>query len=78
MTGDKNLTRTTSMGGTVTLVQVDHLLVMLDHPDAPPSLRNVEAGRVIEGAFQPASFFPAAMRPEVLRLIADLIEEVAQ
>lgn len=68
-----------SNGTTVTLKDsVDGPLVILDHPDAPKDLRNLEAGRIVTqpagAGFQAAPFSVGAMRPETLRAIADLIE----
>lgn len=63
---------TTSTGSTVTLNDVGR--VVLDHPDAPDDMRHQEAGRVIDGGFQPAPFAEWALRPEMLRALADLIE----
>lgn len=54
------------------------LVVILDHPDAPPDMRHTEAGRVIAGSFQPAAFAEFGLRPETLRAIATLIEEVTK
>lgn len=68
--------RITSTGTTVSIVQEsDGSYVYLDHPGAPADMRPAEAGRVIEGRFQSAAFCAFAMSPEVLRTIADLIEE---
>lgn len=67
----------TSAGTTVSLeVRDGEKVVILEVPDAPVNLRSLEAGRIVfEGqGFQPAPFFPGALRPEVLRAIADLIE----
>lgn len=49
-------------------------IVVLDNPAAPEDMRHCEAGRVIDGGFQPAPFAAWALRPEVLRAIADLID----
>lgn len=51
-------------------------VIMIYDAAAPGDMRAIEAGRVVyAGAgFQPAPFFPGALRPEVLRAIADLIE----
>jgi hypothetical protein len=51
-----------------------NVLVLLDHPDAPEDMRNVEAGRIIGGHFQPMPFVNFGMSPEALRAIADLVE----
>ncbi|MGW3545870.1 hypothetical protein ACWDNI_35755 [Nocardia niigatensis] len=68
-------TITTDTGTIVSLTELDgYLLVLLDHPDAPADMRPTEAGRVIEGTFQPAPFAAWGARPAVLRAIADLIE----
>lgn len=70
-------TKTTSTGSTITLRDDEHngQLVILDHPEAPSDMRDLEAGRVIDGGFQPAPFAAFALSPEALRAIADLIEE---
>ena len=51
-------------------------VIMLRDANAPEDMREIEAGRIVcDGrGFQPAMFFPGALRPEVLRAIADLIE----
>ena len=68
-------TLTTSTGSTIELVERDgNTLVVLDHPDAPDEMRHHEAGRMIDGGFQPAPFSAYALRPETLRGIASLIE----
>ncbi|MFE2994149.1 hypothetical protein ACFXG4_03945 [Nocardia sp. NPDC059246] len=70
-------TITTASGSTVTLTDRDgDLIVLLDHPDAPADMRPTEAGRVIDGGFQPAPFAAWGLRPSGLRAIADLIEGV--
>lgn len=51
----------------------DRILV-LENPAAPKEIQIVEAGRIVRGGFQPASFASWAMRPEALRAVADLIE----
>lgn len=52
------------------------LVVVLDNPEAPDDMRNTEAGIVVQsGGFQPATFAAFALRPAVLRAIADLIEK---
>ena len=52
--------------------------VILDHPDAPANLREVNAGRVTNAGggkgFQPSQFADFSMSPEVLRAIARLME----
>lgn len=54
-------------------------LLILDNPDAPDGMRNLESGRIIHGGFQPAPFgVPFALRPATLRAIADLIEAQKQ
>ena len=72
-------TITTSIGTTVTLKDSEHgSLVVLDHPDAPDDMRNLEAGRLArfsgDWGFQPAMFSEGLIGPETLRAIADLIE----
>ena len=67
---------TTSTGTTVSTKPSEHgTLIILDHPDAPGDMRNLEAVRIFRGCFQAAPFSEGAMRPETLRAIADLIEE---
>jgi hypothetical protein len=69
---------TTPSGTTVDVKQVDGLhVVILDNPAAPDDMRNVEAGRITEGGFQPAMLSAFGMSPTVLRAIADLIEQPA-
>ena len=67
---------TTSSGTTVDVQKIDgEQVIILDHPDAPEDMRNIEAGRIVEGmGFQPAPFALFALRPEVLRVIAGLVE----
>jgi hypothetical protein len=66
---------TTPEGTTVSLEQHDGITeVVLAHPDAPADLQHKVAGRVTEGSFQPIMFCQFAMRPAVLRAIADLID----
>lgn len=50
-------------------------LVIVDHPQAPSDIRNLEVGRIVGGGFQPAPFLAGALSPSTLRAIADLIEE---
>ena len=74
-------TITTSTGTTIRLEQrretdPQSLVVILDNPAAPDDMRDNEVGRVIDGGYQPAMFAPWALRPEVLRGIADLIDSV--
>lgn len=72
--------KTTSTG---TTVRIDTTLegeqfVILDNPSVAANMRDTEAGRVTVGHFQPAPFAAWAVSPEVLRAIADLIEEAAR
>ncbi|MFJ4168358.1 hypothetical protein ACIPY3_02495 [Paenarthrobacter sp. NPDC089714] len=68
-------TTTTSAGTTVTVEDRDgDRAVVLDHPDAPDFARNAEAGRFLNGGFQPAPFVAFALGPDALRAIADLLE----
>lgn len=70
--------RKTSVGGSVEIREEEgDSLVVLAHPDAPDDMRDVVAGRIVDGGFQPAPFAAWAVRPETLRIIADLIEERA-
>ncbi|MGN6403529.1 hypothetical protein [Sinomonas sp.] len=67
--------RELSNGTTVSLKpSKDGPLVVLDHPDAPDDMRNIEAGRIILGSYQPKPFCEFGLRSETLRAIADLIE----
>lgn len=70
---------TLSNGTTVDVKQVDgDQVVILDNPQAPDNMRNVEAGRIVDfggaSGFQPAPFALYALRPEALRVIAGLVE----
>lgn len=66
---------TTEHGTTVSIEDRDgERLVILDNPDSPPEMRGAEAGRMIDGGFQPHPFANFLMRPAVLRAIADLME----
>lgn len=68
-------TITTSHGTTIDVKETEHgTIVVLGNPAAPEDMRSIEAGRIINGGFQPAPFSFGAFRPEVLRVIADLIE----
>lgn len=74
------MTITTSTGTIVSLKPSNDgpqpiLAVVLDNPAAPSDMRGVEVGRVVDGGYQPAMFAPWALRPEVLRAIADLIDQ---
>lgn len=71
-------TITTSTGTTVTLAERrGDTVILLDHPNAPADMRNTEAGRIVDGSFQPAIFAAWSMQPEALRTIADLIDQPA-
>lgn len=54
-------------------------IVYLDSANAPEDMRPVEAGRIITSGphtgFQPAMFAAFAMGPELLRALADILEE---
>lgn len=63
---------TTEHGTTVVLDEFDR--IFLAHPDAPEDMRNLEAGRILNGGFQPIMFPQYALRPAVLRAIAELTE----
>jgi hypothetical protein len=68
----------TSTGTTVTLEPSVHgPLVILDNPNAPADMRNIEAGRITDGGYQSAPFSLGALTPETLRAIAHLIEQAA-
>ncbi|WP_280381025.1 hypothetical protein [Nocardia wallacei] len=66
-------TITTDTGTVITLNGLDGT-VYLDHPEAPADMRGLEAGRIIDGGFQPAPFAAWGLVPETLRALADLIE----
>ena len=61
-----------------TTVQLDSIggntIVIVDNPLAPADMRNLEAGRVVDGALQPAPFAAFSLSPATLRAIADIIE----
>lgn len=63
---------TTGSGTTVTLDAEDR--IFLAHPDAPEDMQRTEAGRVLNGGFQPIMFPQYALRPDALRAIAELTE----
>ncbi len=66
-------TITTDSGTTVTLTERDgETLVMLGN--TATGQPNIEAGRIIHGAFQPVPFCDWGVTPSALRAIADLIE----
>ncbi|WP_152185115.1 hypothetical protein [Segeticoccus rhizosphaerae] len=50
-------------------------IVVLDNPAAPDDMRMCEAGRVIDGGFQPAPFAAFALSPEVLLAIANILDQ---
>lgn len=69
---------TTENGTTVRVIRYGMtLIVELDNPAAPPDMRDTEAGRIIDGGFQPSPRAAFAMRPDVLRAIAELMEVTA-
>lgn len=63
---------TTGHGTTVVIDEFDR--IFLAHADAPEDMRNLEAGRVLNGGFQPIMFPQYALRPDALRAIATLTE----
>jgi hypothetical protein len=68
-------TITTDTGTTITLTdRGDDTVVLLNNPSAAPDAPDLEAGRIIQGAFQPAPFAAWGLTPPALRAIADLIE----
>jgi len=70
---------TTSSGTTILLdTQGEDIVVIFENPSAPPDMRHAEAGRLVDGGFQPAPFAPWGLRPETLRALADLIDEVTR
>jgi hypothetical protein len=50
------------------------LAVFLDHPDAPEDMRPQSAGRLIDGGWQAHIFMNFAVRAEVLRVLADILD----
>ena len=69
------LTVTTATGSTVSINERDgNAYVVLDHAAAPDDMRHLEAGRVVDGGFQPAPFSAYGLSPTTLRAIADLLE----
>lgn len=66
----------TDSGTTVSIEEHAGLtLVILTAPAAPPGMQRVEVGRVVDGGgFQVIPFMAFALRPAVLRAIADLVE----
>lgn len=68
---------TTDSGTTVSIEEDAGLtLIFLTAPAAPPDLRRVEVGRLVDGGgFQVIPFMPFTLRPAVLRAIADLVED---
>lgn len=70
------MTATTTGGTTISLLDSPAgRLVILENQEAPVDMRRIEAGRIGPVGFQPAPMAEFGMRPEVLRAIADLIEE---
>lgn len=72
---------TTSTGTNIwvaTRVSTGDRIVVLENPYAPSDMRMTEAGRIIDGGFQPAPSAAWGLRPEVLRAIADVIEAEAE
>lgn len=63
---------TTGHGTTVTLDEDDR--IFLAHEGAPAYLEGHEAGRVLNGGFQPVMIPHYALRPDALRAIATLTE----
>lgn len=52
--------------------------VFIDHPDQPAEFRHRLIGRINHGGFELNEHFPTNHGPEVLRALADLIEEVSR
>lgn len=78
---DATLHATTRTGTTVwvtTRETTGDRIIVLDNPAAPTDMQMTEAGRIINGGFQPAPFAAWALRPEVLNAIADLIEQESE
>lgn len=67
--------------GTTIDKQLDGL-VTLDHPQAPPHLRDVVVGRItsVDGGIglAPALWFPGVLSAATLRALADLVDEAAE
>lgn len=61
---------TTGHGTTVVLDEFDR--IFLAHGEVPEP---IEAGRVLNGGFQPVAFPQYALRPDALRAIATLTEQ---
>lgn len=71
-----NSEKVTEQGSRVWLEEHDgHTVVFLDSPRWPGDAQGEPAGRIVQDAFQAAPFSAYAMGPEVLRAVADLIEE---
>lgn len=72
-----DLKTTTSTGTNIwiaTRESTGDRIVVLENPCAPSDMQMTEAGRVIDGGFQPAPFAAWGLSPEALRAIADVIE----
>lgn len=50
------------------------LAVFLDHPDAPEDMHPQSAGRLVDGGWQAHIFMTFAVRAEVLRVLADILD----
>lgn len=71
--------KTTSQGTTVSDKYIlGHRFVVLANPDAPDGLKEVEAGRIVGGGFQPVPECEFTMSAEVMRAIADLVDNAVQ
>lgn len=51
--------------------------VFVDHPDQPTEFRHQKIGHIHSGGFSPTLHLPANHGPEVLRALADLVEEMS-
>lgn len=70
---------TTTAGGT-TIKLLDSpagRLVIFENPEAPVDMRRIEVGRIGPNGFQPTPMAAFGMHPEVLRTIANLIDEAS-
>lgn len=74
---------TTSTGTTVRLLDSEQgKLLIADHPSAPPDLRHKEIGRITQFdgmlGFQPVARSEWILTAELLRVIADLVDQEAE
>ena len=75
----ERLNRVTSAGTRVYILNATApAQVFIDHPDQPAEFRHRHIGQITGGGFEHNRHFPANHGPEVLRALADLIEEVSR